>query len=544
MTALQELLSTTCDVGMSQPAEAFEYPTPAPSPREDSRQMVARKRQQLSRRRDVKMHAYEGATSSRATWMTSQLSADSDLELDRESLTQRSRYLYRNESIGGAIDQRKDLVVGTGFTPQAQIREVKGRITAAQAEEWNSQLEEVFEEWAPLAGVSGKDSIWEMSRLIEGHHGFDGESVTILSDVRHPDKPIPLAVEVVDPMRLETPPGKEGDPHCRLGVQYDPVYSATILGYWIRNKHPGDTKDIDQNFTFYPANRVLHVFEKMFAGQSRGLTWLVRALLNIVDRKDLKEAGIITAQIQSCYVHYITKSADTGLDASGNARRNSTRTTTGGQLQRDIRPGTEKYLEEGETVTNATPPTGTSTVDSLNTANDRGIAAALNMAYEMLAKDWRGVSFAGGRIILSGVKLDTESRQERLATRWFRDIWNMMVDEAVMLLEWVTIPITEYNKRPLWYRRHQWVPQAWAFSITPGEEVDALLKKVDGNLMTKAQAVAQTTGGKWRHVSVERGTERQTERDLEIVPTQVAQGEAQAESIQQREQQNQKAGAL
>jgi len=543
-TDLLDLLNTSCDVAMTSPAPAFAHPAPLPTRREAAREQVAQHRRQVNRR-DPSNHAFEGAGHDRnhgARWMTSSLSADSDLEIDRETATQRARYLYRNESIGGAIDQRKDLVVGTGFTPQAQIRPVPKFITPEQADLYNEQLEEVYEAWSPLAGASGKESVWELSRLVEGHHGYDGESFTILSDVVHPDKPIPLALEVIDPMRVQTPPGLAGDPLCRLGVQYE-ANAVTIKGYWVRNKHPGDTKDTDQNFTFYEAHRVLHVFEKWFAGQSRGLTWLARTLNAIQDRKDLKEAGIITAQIQSCYVHYVTRAADTGLDAHGNAARNSDRTNSRGHLERDIRPGTEKYLEEGESVVNAQPPTGSSTVDSLQMANDRGIAAALNMAYEMLAKDWRGVSFAGGRIILSGVKIDTETRQERMATRWFREIWHRMVDEAVMLLTEISIPSALYHRKPLWFRRHIWVPQAWGFSISPGEEIEALLKAVDGNLKPKAQAVAEHNGGKWRHVAAARGAERTLERDLDIVPPTLAQGEAQLNSVQQTEQQNQKAGA-
>lgn len=525
---MDNLFSTSCDVVMTSASAVVSYEPFGGGEHIQSPQN----------------HAWEGAEPGRehgGNWMTSNLSPDGDLELDREKVNQRSRYIYRNVAGGGAVDKRKDLVVGTGFTPEAMIEPVNRRgvvITQNQADTYNEELEEVYEEWNPHAGVTGNDTLLESCRLIEGHHCFDGESITILSDIYNPDSPIPFAIEVVNPTRMSTPPEKTGDPNCVMGVQYD-ARRARILGYWIQDQDPGDLRSPGLTWTYYDASRIVHVFEKMFAGQTRGLAWMARALLQMVNGKDLEEAGIIQAQVQTCYTHYITQKSGLGLNPQQAAERDANRKRARRILEKDITPGTRVFLGEDQEMVSAPPPNGMTAVESLLKLNDRRIATALNMAYEMLANDWSGVSFAGGRIILSGCKLDTESRQERIATRWCRPIWHWMVDEAV-LFRLTSIPAYLYNKRPFYYRRHLWIPQAWQFSISPGEEIEAKLKAVNGNITTKSQVAAEYNGGKWKRVSKLRMLEVKAEKAGEIVPPDVLQAQGQNRSPQAVERENEK----
>lgn len=498
--------------------------------RMQARQVLARVRDRQSDPQascDAGGTAYEGAandTQHGHNWMTSRLSADSALELGmtQEELRQRSRDMYRNSDIGGAIDARVDLVVGTGFTLQAKIKATPGFCDDTQAREWAKQIEDVATEWAYTADVDGKTSLWECSRLVERHHAFDGESFTVWSDVSSIDKEIPLAIEIIDPDRVQTPPEKISDPLCRMGVQKD--QRGRIIGYWIRNKHPGETRDIDLSLQFVPAERVLHVFEKWFAGQSRGLPWLTRALRRILDGKDLDEAGIIAAQVEACYAGFITKASPGEIGPNGLATKEATSTANGIRIK-DLQPGTVRYMDPGEQITFGSPGKGRSIVTPLQEQNYRRIAGALNMAYEMLARDWRGVSFAGGRIILSGTKLDTRARQRRMKDSWFRPLYHRLVDECVIVGA-VDIPADLYSRRPRVFRRHRWVAPAWPYSITPGEEIDAALKAVDGNLTTVADQCAELYGNDFEDVAEEREFERSTERTKQIVPTKTAQVES------------------
>jgi hypothetical protein len=72
-------------------------------------------------------------------------------------------------------------------------------------------------------------------------------------------RPIPLTLEIVDPERVETPPGLINNKLViRLGVEHDESGESSAITF-------GDASrrhvNIDLNYDFYPAERVLHVFE-------------------------------------------------------------------------------------------------------------------------------------------------------------------------------------------------------------------------------------------------------------------------------------------
>lgn len=449
------------------------------------------------------------------SWLASRLSPDSGLELELDDLRKKSRELYRTDSIGGAVDSRTNLVVSYGFTPQAQIKERTGLVTESQAEQWNNELEEVYERLSPRISKCGRRSLWQLLRLAERHHGFDGESLTILSDRGDSDKPVPLTVEVVDPERLQTPPGMIGNPRVRLGVEYDAT--GRIVAYHIRDTHPHDTLEVSESFTRYPAERVLHVFEPWFAGQSRGFPWLVRALNRCKDAKDLDEAAIIAAQVEACAAAFVT-SPNGGSRAAAAAASG----TVNDYRMEDIRPGTIRYLDVGESV-HFTNPSRSNGYAPIQEWNYRRAAAGMNYPYEMIAKNWSGLSFAAGRLSLADARLMVKSQQKLLREMWLAEIWNRMVEEAVIVGA-VSIPPRLYARAPWWFQRHEFGNPSWPYALTPGEEIDAAVDSVNNNIRTKASVIAEY-GGNMEDVFAQRKRERELEREYEIEPATAEKGE-------------------
>ena len=502
------------------------------------RRMAMRRAHDERQGRRPRYAANDGAESTNtrgSSWLASRLSVDSGLELDLETLKRNSRELYRTDSIGGAVDTRKNLVVSYGFTPQAKIAERKRLgVTAKQAEEWNEELEEVYERLAPRISKCGKRSLWQLCRLVEGCHGYDGESLTILSDRGDVDKPVPLTLEVVDTDRLCTPDGMVGNPRVRLGVEYDAT--GKIVAYHILDAHPGDTIDVKRTWTRYPADRVLHVFEPWFAGQSRAFPWLTRAINRAKDAKDLDEAAIIAAQVEACYAAFVT-SGVSGYDAAEAA---ATSTVNGRRIE-DIRPGTVRYLDRGESVHFGTP-TRSAGYGPIQEWNYRRAAAGMNFPYEMLAKNWAGLSFAGGRLSLTDAKLFVKAQQKLLREAWLAAIWNRMVEESVIVGA-VSIPPRLYSRAPWWFQKHEWGDPAWPYALTPGEEIDAAVTSIDNNLRSKASVVAEF-GGNWEEVAEARRKERAMERDFEIEPITAEKGDAVNEPPPQKQAQTREKEAV
>lgn len=466
-------------------------------------------------------------------WLGSRLSADAFLEEDLETARQRSRELYRNDFIGGAVDARVEHTVGTGFTVQAKIKAKPGVTTPEQANTLNLQLEELYDQIKETLCRTRKKGLWQKLCLAARCIDTDGEAFVVQSDVGTAGLPIPLCIEVVDCDRVETPPNKLSDPRCRMGIQYDA--DGAIDGYWIRKSHPNDNKDFNQKHDYIEAWRVQHVFVEWFAGQSRGLPWMTRVLNRAKDGKDLTEAGIIGAQVEACFAAFVKTSSSPVAAAIG-----ASTSTSGNDRFQDVRPGSVNYLTKDQEVTFSAPNKANS-VGTLQEYNNRTISAGLNWPYEMLMKDWRGVSFAGGRIILNGAKISTKVRQKLIIESLLKPIWHRVVDEAVIVGA-IDIDSRLYRDNQHHFRRHIWKGPAWSYAITPGEEIKATLTAIDGNLMTLEDALGETQQD-LEEVVAQRIIEREMIRQGNIMPNDVAEAEATQKTMQDQAQQQEQGAA-
>lgn len=486
------------------------------SPRWGASRMVAR------RYSEARLATFEGAetTEVRGNWISSRLSTDAALEEDLDQLRSRSRELYRNDSYGGTVDNVVNHVVGCGFTPQCRISE---KIVGTEASQiFREELELVYKLWSTKVDISGRISLWQQTRLMERHILLDGEGLAVLSDDPVADKPIPLTVEVIDPERLRTPVDKINDPRCRMGVEKDAA--GRIIAYWISRTHPGDTTDRSEEFDRVPASRVLHVFERWFAGQTRGLPWLTRAMNRIKDCKDLDEAEIVAAQIQSCFAVFVKQTSP------GAAALAAATSSNGTQRFEELIPGKIMYGNEGQEPVMVSPSRPGNTFAPFQEWNYRRIAAAINWPFEMLVKNWTGLSFVAGRLILSEARLEAKSRQKMLDEAFLRPVWERMVDECV-LTGACNIEPRNWAARPWVYRAHNWTPPAWSYAINPGEERKANRAAVDGNQKTLASVIAED-GEDLEEVLEQRAREMKMQRDLDILPPEILEADAKADAAE------------
>lgn len=477
-----------------------------------------------ARKAAPRMAWHDGAENDRLhgshRWIGSQISPDSALEEDLDALRDRSRELYRSDSIGGMIDSDVEHVVGDGFMIQSKVRP-RGSVSKERAQEFGQQFEEVFDLWAGMADRTGRKSLWQLSRLAWRMFRCDGECIAILSDVGKADKPFPLAVEIIDGQRLETPPEHQANPLVRMGVEFD--RGGEIVAYHIRKTHPYDTKDHDVRYDRVTVDRVIHMFDPWFAGQSRGYPWFSRVISRLRDAKDLDEAGLIRAQVEACFAAFIK-------GGSGNPLRRaigSSSETDGDYRIQDIKPGGVAYLGKEEDVIFANP-TAQNAVGTLQELNHRRIAAGLNTPYEFLMKDWRGVSFAGGRLILNAAKKSVRASQMLMKLSFFAPIVRRAMDECV-ILGLVDLPASEYAVAPWIWQRHKCTAPAWEYSVNPVQEVSADVLAVQNNFKTKEECIGERHGD-LEDTFEQRASEREMERSLGILSPEEMQAVAAAEA--------------
>lgn len=444
-------------------------------------------------------------------WMASRLSVQDILAEDLEAARHNSRELYRSDGIGGSVDSRVNHVVGATFTVQARVPD---------RDELNREIEAALEDWMIRVDVDGTRSLWQTLRLIERCHAVDGEAFVVLSDLGSADKPIPLAVEVIDADRVMTPPERANDPNIRLGIERDS--KKRIVAYWIRNESPFDSLTRDVGYQRVAASRVLHLFEPWFAEATRGLPWMVRVQNRVKDIQDLDEANLIAMQVEASFAAFIETSGGNPFDQAVAAASGAT--AEGNRLEQII-PGLIQRMPKGDKIHFANPNRSGGNYGASLKLNYHRVAAGMNEPYEMLMKDWEGVSFAGGRIILAEKKISSGVFRRLLIERILMPLYWRALDELVIVGA-IGLDPREYNRRLSFYRRHHWMGPGWEYAINPVDEIRADKEAVEANFKTRAQVVAERSGQDVEVIDRERQRERQRERDYDIVPPSLAEADA------------------
>lgn len=458
------------------------------SPSLANRRRSARGVRQIQQaRHELVMRAYETGRDKlrEKSWIRSELSPDSALEEDLADLRRSSNELYRTMGFAtGAIEGRVNNVVGVGIRPQSRIAaNAAAGVTAERAKQLNTEIEALFEQLSPIVGTGGRQSLWQMQRLVERCWLRDGEAFVIFSDVGRTDKPIPLQMDVIDAERVETPNngGRVRMPDgTEIKYVYDPVHhrlginksdSGEILGYWVRDVHPGDTKQVDLNFTYYPAERVCHIYEQLWPDQSRGLPWFFSIISLTKDFKDFREAVLVTAQVAACTASIISTSNPELF------RKNSI--NADGLLE--MKPGQHVIIGETDSVTPFNPAQPMTSMEMFDHETLVQISAALCEPYGWMTGNRKGQSFSAGRLEEVAGQIPVDVQQKTLSDCWLRKFWIHMLREAVIVGA-VAITAREFSRFAHVFLRHVWLGPGRPF--LDGKELKALLEAVDKNAIT------------------------------------------------------------
>lgn len=489
---------------LSERIDAFAL---AVSPTWGAARFEARRRLALAERAhqklDAQLSAWEASAQDRfrgAKWLVSRLSSNSAIEQEWETLAERAEDLFRNDAwAASAVNGRVDNVVGRGIRVQARIQAEDVGLPEETVETINNRLETIYHE------LNRYEAHRRKQRVAERCAGIYGESIEVISDVGAADKPIPLAVQVVNPKRVQTPPGRIGDKRIRMGVEVDDL--GTAIAYWIRKTEPYDTLNINDAFDRVPADRVLHTFEPLFPGQLRGVPWMAPGMGILKDLKDFCEAHLIGEQISACFAVFIKTQNPAGI-----AAYNATGTDSGCRRIEDIAPGMVNYLNPDEDVTFSSPARPGNTLGPYVLHHLKGFASSIRYPFELLTKTYDN-SYSGGRLSLIDGRVAFGCWQQGRIDMSLSPFWHRLVDEAVMLGLVPEIDPAAYHANPWPWRRHQWIPPGMEW-IDPRVDAESNRMAVEDGFKPKSEIIAGL-GGDFDEVNQARLRERIAEARAE-----------------------------
>lgn len=491
-----------------------------------AKRTAARQRRELIQRQvqlfEKLGSSWPGAAASESRdgrYLGTKSSPDDAIEYDLPKLRNRCVELYRGNTVAhSAVEGRVSNEVGIGITRNPRVRHDKGenpKITKENSEAINDELKDVCDRWSDH-GVDKRRRLClsAVQRLVCRTYATYGEAFVILSEAPFTGS-VGLSVDVISPERVETPPDFLRDPNVRMGIRY--TAGGQIIGYYVRHTHPDEQHRYLVGYKFIRRfddaghARMIHVFDPQFPEQSRGIPWLATAMNRAKDVDDFFEAELIAKQIEACFGLVFTggkESPDPMSIAEGNATAK-----VGGVRMEEIGPGFVHYSGDGESVSTIDPQRPGSSFAPFIEASLRGVAAALNFPYEILAKNFFRTTFSSGRLAMLDGWMGFAMRQQTLVEQFLRPLWRRLVHDAVFmgLLDGLVDPV-DYISRPHVYERHKWVGQGRGF-IDPDKEVRAHVRANEAGITTKS-IICGEKGQDWEDNEEQIDTEERKKIEL------------------------------
>lgn len=424
---------------------------------------------ELARRYDA-----AGVGRQNAGWITSNLSPDSELRPALYRLRARSRDLTANNVwAASAVDSLQTDIVGTGILWKP--RAVNG------SEQLEARARALFEAWfeSTRCDLRGRLNGYALQSTAVREMIEAGEF--LVRRVWTGESPVPFRLLFLEADHLDT--GKDGyvledGGRIMQGVEYD--RRGVVRAYWLYKEHPGElVSSLNLTSERVPAEDVLHVFEVLRFGQSRGIPRGTPCMLRLRAFDEYENAEEMRKKVLACFVGFVhdlspdespTLGLGESVDEDGDPQN-------GEAPIRKFTPGTFQGLPAGKSISFG-QPTGDDNYPDFANVTLRGVAQGYGVTYERLTGDLRGVNFSSGRM----GALKYHALLDRLT-------WHTVVPQ---LCDGVWRWFTEWAAFAGEFRAED-VAATWTAPrrpmVDPSVEVPALVKAIRGGLTTRSAAV-------------------------------------------------------
>lgn len=436
--------------------------------------------------------AYHGASKKRRTIKTfdSKIGdADADLLDDLPTLRSRSRTLLRNTPIAtGAIRTNQVHVIGSGLKLQSRINADVVGMSEDDADKWQQNTEIEFRSWAESldCDINRNKNFYDFQNLVFRSILESGDCFVLPLFKEINTLNYGLRLQTLEADRVENPNNKRDTTILSGGVEKDK--SGTPKKYWIRTQHPGSEKtpierkwDSISAFTGNGRRKIIHVYEQLRPGQTRGIPYLAPVI------EMLHQLGKYTdAELQSAVIaSYFTVFVET-IEGGANFSTFLPSDEGGESTDEDYTMGSGAIvgLAEGEKISTANPGRPNATFDPFVMSILRQIGASLGLPYELLIQHFTKSYSAARTAMLNAWKVFL-TRRTFMIDHFCDLIYELWMEEAV-LRERIIAPgfLTEPLLRKA-YLGNLWIGPA-AGQIDPTKETTAAQARVDGFFSTIA----------------------------------------------------------
>jgi len=499
--------------------------------------------------------AYDGASlwaRELAGWLPPSQSADRDILPQKRMTDARVRDMYRNDGyVMSGANIRKDYIVGGYYMLNAQP--MTKILLGKEDEQWELEFQEETENKFFLWAES--DDCWPdatrrltFTGLVRQVMGMDvvyGEALALAEWSREDEfmRTHNTSIRLVDLDRLTTPLNKTNDWSIIAGVQVDDRHIPQ--GYHIRKAHPTERYNpLSQEWAYVPIRlpwgrrQVLHLFEGLRPGQTRGISDMVSGLMEMRMTKDFRAAVLQNAFVQATYAASIESDLDTKdiftrlgggnlgedelfatvsnymgayLAAVSEYAGDSKQFQFNGARIPHLPPGSKLHMHPAGTG----GPLGTEFEQSLL----RYLSSILGVSYEQLSHDYSKTNYSSAKAADRETGKFMLARKRLIADRFASMVYRLWLEES---LNKGTLETGKYKRLPNFYipgnaaaySACSWIG-AGRGQIDELKETQAATLRTKYNHSTDEDEIARY-GKDWRQVYKQKAREKKMQEALGI----------------------------
>lgn len=411
----------------------------------------------------------------------SERSADSELYPVISRMRARTRDLARNNEYAKRyLELMKTNVIGDrGFTLQVKAIDTVGRLD----QNGNNAVEGAFKKWGRIGNctVDGKLSWNDVQKLVMEGLARDGEVFII----KHRGNSFhdSFALEFIEPDQVDEEKSERlpGGNEIRMGVELDKFRRP--VAYHVLTGHPGDydftTQTRSPKHIRVPADRMIHIFRPLRAGQTRGEPWMAPALASIKQLGALREAAIINARVGASKMGFFTSPTGDGFMADD---------LDGNIPIMDAQPGTFHQLPNGVDFKSFDPQYPSNEFDSFHTSVLKGVASGLGVSYTSLSNDLEATSYSSIRQGALEERDYYKTLQQFMIDHFIRPVFDAWL-EAAMEVDSFGIPVQRFDR---FSEAAEFRGRAWNW-VDPQKEMTAAVNGMKAGILS-LQDVASNYG--------------------------------------------------
>ncbi len=443
--------------------------------------------------------AYVGGSKSRRSlidWGVTDGSADSDILPQLEDLRQRSRDLCRNDGLArGAIHTKVTSIVGTGLTLQSRLDRDVLKLDDDKLATLESQIEREFTLFCKECDIERTLNFDSLTSLAFRSVLENGDTFALLPYKKYPGQAYGTKIQLVEADRACNESYQADNETLSGGVEKDSL--GAPYRYHFLNTHPGDdgTQEWTKVKAFGESGRrnVLHLYNKLRIGQSRGVPDLAPVIKSLKQLSRYREAEIMAAVVSSMFTVFIKSADGTELDPLEPSTDYGSAAT---DKDYKLGSGSMLSLNHDDEVEFANPSRPSAGYDPFVLAVTREIGAALEIPFEILTKHFTS-SYSAARAALLEAWRFFMVQRKWLADSFCAPIYETFFTEAVLTGR-ISAP-GFISGDPL--IREAWLGAEWtgdaAGQIDEMKAINAAEKRINVGVATLSEETTALTGGDW-----------------------------------------------